>query len=93
MQVFAAVAFGVGLGFTEGYEKASEFFAGYATFLKFSRMGDLIVSSQIAVLVLFDSCSRSYLVGKKKKLAFLLNAKYFNFIIQLYTARIEQSMF
>ncbi|CAJ2656640.1 integral membrane family protein [Trifolium pratense] len=27
--VCAAVAFGVGLGFTEGYEKASEFFAGY----------------------------------------------------------------
>ncbi|CAK8571532.1 unnamed protein product [Lathyrus sativus] len=27
--VFAAVAFGVGLGFKEGYEKASEFFAGY----------------------------------------------------------------
>lgn len=27
--VFAAVTFGVGLGFTEGYEKASEFFAGY----------------------------------------------------------------
>lgn len=27
--VCAAVAFGVGVGFTEGYEKASEFFAGY----------------------------------------------------------------
>ncbi|CAL5207175.1 unnamed protein product [Lathyrus oleraceus] len=27
--VFAAIAFGVGLGFKEGYEKASEFFAGY----------------------------------------------------------------
>jgi hypothetical protein len=39
------VAFGVGLGFTEGYEKASEFFAGYATFLYFSRMSDLSGSS------------------------------------------------
>ncbi|XP_058771068.1 thylakoid membrane protein TERC, chloroplastic-like isoform X1 [Vicia villosa] len=27
--VFAAVAFGVGVGFKEGYDKASEFFAGY----------------------------------------------------------------
>jgi len=28
--VCTAVAFGVGLGFKEGFDKASEFFAGYA---------------------------------------------------------------
>lgn len=51
-QVFAAVTFGVCLGFKDGVEKASEFFAGYATCMLLNQCFRLLLSINIGIIVL-----------------------------------------
>ncbi|CAL9106023.1 unnamed protein product [Musa textilis] len=50
--VFAAVTFGVCLGFKDGVEKASEFFAGYAACMLLNQYFRLLVSINIGIIVL-----------------------------------------
>ena len=55
-QVFAAVTFGVCLGLKDGVEKASEFFAGYATCMLLNQCFRLLVSINIGIIVLKTIC-------------------------------------